>query len=82
MLTVLVSVTVTNFNQKFENILCFSCPSYIHNWSLQFCSQYYDLASHTTYVACVNYMQEGRDLQFKVDSEWQDFWEAFHANFI
>ena len=28
-----------------------------------------DLGSHTTYVVCVNFIHEWRDLQFKVDSE-------------
>ena len=32
--------------------------TYIHNWSLQPFSQDYDLASHTTYVVCVNFMHE------------------------
>ena len=35
--------------------------TYIHN-------------SHTTYVVCVNFIHEWRDLQI--------FWEAFHGNFI
>ena len=38
---------------------------YLHNWSLQSFSQDYDLASHTTNVACVNFIHEQRDLQFK-----------------
>ena len=37
-----------------------------------------DLVSHTTYVVCVVLW---RDLQFKVDSERQIFWEIFHGNF-
>ena len=41
-----------------------------------------DLVSHTTYVVCVNFIHKWRDLQFKVDSEWQSFWETFHGNFI
>ena len=32
-----------------------------------------DLASHTTYVVCVNFIHKWRNLQFKVDSERQDF---------
>ena len=32
-----------------------------------------DLVSHTAYVVCVNFIQKGRDLQFKVDSERQIF---------
>ena len=41
-----------------------------------------DLVSHTTYVVCVNFIHKWRDLQFKVDSERQIFWETFHGNFI
>ena len=41
-----------------------------------------DLVSHTTYVVCVNFIHNWRDLQFKVDSERQIFWETFHGNFI
>ena len=41
-----------------------------------------DLVSHTTYVVCVNFIHKLRDLQFKVDSERQIFWETFHGNFI
>ena len=41
-----------------------------------------DLVSHTTYVVCVNFIDKWRDLQFKVGSERQIFWETFHGNFI
>ena len=41
-----------------------------------------DLVSHTTYVVYVSFIDKWRDLQFEVDSEWQIFWETFHANFI
>ena len=36
--------------------------TYIHNWSLQAYSPDYDLASHTSYVVCVNflYISKGR----------------------
>ena len=34
-----------------------------------------DLVSHTTYVVCVNFIHKWRDLQFKVDSERQRFFE-------
>ena len=54
---------------------------YIHNWPLQPFYQDYDLASHTTYVECVNFIYKWRDLKFKVDSELQIFWETFHGNF-
>ena len=40
-----------------------------------------DLVSHTTYVVSVNFIHKWRDLQFKVDSERQMFWETFHGNF-
>ena len=38
-----------------------------------------DLASHTTYVMCVNFIHEWRDLQFP---NGRFFWESFHCNFI
>ena len=38
------------------------------------------LVSHTTYVVCVSFIHKCWDLQFKVDSELQIFWEAFHGN--
>ena len=40
-----------------------------------------DLVSHTTYVVCVYFIHKWRDLQFKVNSERQIFWETFHGNF-
>ena len=40
------------------------------------------LFSHTTYVVCANFIHKWRDLQFKVDSERQIFWETFHGNII
>ena len=30
---------------------------------------------------CVNFIHKWRDLQFKVDSEWQIFWETYHGKF-
>ena len=41
--------------------------TYIHNSSLQYFSQDYDLASYTTYVVCVNFIHECLDPQFKVE---------------
>ena len=43
-----------------------------------------DLISHISlsYVVRVNFIHKLRDLQFKVDSEWQIFWETFHSDFI
>ena len=41
-----------------------------------------DLVSHTTYAVCVNFIHKWRDLEFKVDSEQQIFWETLHGNFI
>ena len=55
--------------------------TYIHKWSLQPLSQDYCLVSHTTYVVCVNFIPEWRDLQFKVDSERQIFEKLFHGRF-
>ena len=36
-----------------------------------------DVVSHTTYVVCIIFIHKWRDLQFKVDSELQIFWETF-----
>ena len=47
--------------------------TYIHNCSTQPFSQDYDLVSHTTYVACVNFVHEWRNPQFKVIPERQIF---------
>ena len=56
---------------------------YIHNWPLQPFSQDYGLASHTTYVVCVNLIHEWQDLQFNIDSERQIFFKNFfHGRFI
>ena len=55
---------------------------HIHNWSLQPCSQDNDVASHTLYVVCVNFIQYCWDLQFKVDFERQIFEKNFHGNLI
>ena len=54
----------------------------INNWPWQSFSQDYGLASHTTYVACVNLIHEWWDLEFNVDSEWQIYEKLFHGNFI
>ena len=48
---------------------CQRTYTYIHNWPLQPFSQDYGLASHTTYVVCVNFIREWRDLQSNFDSE-------------
>ena len=53
--------------------------TFIHNWPLQPFSQAYNLVSHTTYVACVNFIHEWPDLQFKFVSERQIFEEIFMA---
>ena len=37
--------------------------------------------SHTTSFVCVNFINKWLDLQFKVDSEQQIFWEIFHGSF-
>ena len=42
-----------------------------------------DLVSHTTYVVCVNFIHKWCDLQFKVESERQIFFEKlFHGSFL
>ena len=42
-----------------------------------------DLVSRTTYnIMCVNFIHKWWNLQFKVDSERQIFWETFRGNFL
>ena len=53
--------------------------TYIHNWSLHLFSQDCKLASHTTYVVCINFIHKWRDLQFKVDSVDRFFEKPFMA---
>ena len=62
--------------------------SKVHTYLLTYLIGHYNpsvriiaLVSHTTYVMCVNSMLKWWDLQFKVDSERQIFWETFHGNF-
>ena len=58
--------------------------SYIYTYIICHCNpsiRIIDLVSHTTYVVCVNFIHMWRDLQFKVHSERQIFWETFHDNF-
>ena len=38
-----------------------------------------DLVFHITYVVCVNFIYKGRDLQFKVNTERQIFWDTFQS---
>ena len=40
-----------------------------------------DLVSYITYVVCANFIHKWRDLQIKVYSERQIFWETFHCSF-
>ena len=65
-----------------DSISCHTVHTYINNWSLQPFSQDYDLASRTTCDVCLNFIHTWRELQFKVDSERQIFWDTFHDNFI
>ena len=58
-----------------------SMDTYIHNWSLHFFSQYYALVSHSTHVACDNFIHKWQGLVQKVDSE-QQIWKPFHSTFI
>ena len=55
---------------------------YIHNWPLQTFIQDYGLASHSTYVVCVNFIHEQRVLQLNVDSERKIIEKLFHGRFI
>ena len=42
----------------------------------------YNLASHTVYLVCVNFILEWQDLQYKVDTEQQIFEKLFQSNFF
>ena len=56
--------------------------TYICNWTLQpFCLDY-DLVPLNTYIKCVNFIfiHEWRDVQFKVDSEWNNFAKLYMAD--
>ena len=48
---------------------------YIHNWALQPSVRIIDKVSHTTYVVCINFIYNWRDLKFKVDPERHIFVE-------
>ena len=53
----------------------------IHNWSLQpFKQDYWPSFSHHLCCVCKNLIHKWRDLQYKVDSEWQIFEKLFVAN--
>ena len=59
------------------------------NWHITYIISHYnpsvrviDLVSRIIYIVCDNFIDRWRDLQFKVDSERQIFWETFHGNFI
>ena len=52
--------------------------AYIHSWSIQLFSRDYDIAFHTTYAVCVNFINEWQDVQFKVDSKRQTFDKLFN----
>ena len=56
--------------------------TYTRHWSLQYLRQNYHLASHTTYSVCVNFINECRDLQFKVNCERHIFEKLFMAIFV
>ena len=56
--------------------------TYIHNSPLQPFSQDYGLASHTTYIVCVNFICKWWDLQFNIDFELQILEKLFHGMFI
>ena len=59
------------------------CQTYIHNWLLQpFSQDYWPSFSHHFMLCVLIFIHKWRDLQFKVDSERQIFWETFHGNFI
>ena len=56
--------------------------TYIHSWPLQpFSQDYWPSFSHHLRCVCQFFIHKWRDLQLKVDSERQVFWETFHCNF-
>ena len=62
----------SDYDKDFDMTLLKSIHTYIigHYTTLQSLRHSdYGLASHTTYVVCVNFVHEWRDLQFNVDSE-------------
>ena len=70
---------ITSNKPTYHYILDYGDFIYRHNWSLQLFSEEYDLASDTNYVACFNFINNWRDLQFKVDFEWQIIEKLFMA---
>ena len=54
--------------------------TYIHSWPLQSFSLDYNLVSHTTYVVCVNFVYEARNLHFEVDYKRQIFFEKSYLS--
>ena len=60
----------------------FGLHKYIYNWPLQPFSQNFGLVSHTTYVVCVNFIRDWREVQFSVNSERQILDKLFHGIFI
>ena len=77
----LIARTNTDFWKSYEKSV-YKCSIHIHIY-IYIIGHYnpsvriIDLVSYTTYVVCVNFLHKWRDLQFKVDSERQIFWELF-----
>ena len=65
-----------------ENVVFIIRYLQMHNWSLQAFSQDSNLVSYTTYVVCINFIHELRDLELKVDAERQIFEKLLIAIFI
>ena len=70
------------FKYKHNTTITFNGETYLAMIIIAHYSQDYDVAFHTTYVVCINFMHEWRDLEFKVDSERQIFEKHFIAIFI
>ena len=58
------------------NFICYQSFTYIPS------ARIIDLVTYITYVVCVSFLQKWQDLQFKVNSDQQIFWETLHGNFI
>ena len=70
------------WERNYKQWIKYDTYSHMHTWSLELFSQDYYLASHSTDILCVNFLNEWWKLQFKVDPERQIFEKFFHGRFI
>ena len=75
---------------RFYLLKAFKIWSYINGWNLHMLYSFFlrSLFIHNrplqsiNHMVCVNFLHEWPDLRFKVDSEWNIFWQTFHGNFF